>query len=162
MFIYYIILKKGMLNMPHFGLMDEEALGPEAAALQRAKLHIRGGKRRLRQGKISLGILTLYDAFMCSLEWYVFSPDRRRDLQIEEQDDLKDDRTIFDILRRSGKLDATLDYQEFNLLVEKALDQEMSGYDYAEILENLEAAMTQLGVMPFDESKLPPEDPATV
>lgn len=36
--------------MPHFGLMDADALGPIEAPLMRARLHIRGGRRRLRQG----------------------------------------------------------------------------------------------------------------
>jgi hypothetical protein len=30
--------------MPHFGLMDDDALGPVEGYLMRAKLHIRGGK----------------------------------------------------------------------------------------------------------------------
>ena len=45
--------------MPHFGLMNPEELGPKQSALQRARLHIRAGKRRLSQGKISAGIVTL-------------------------------------------------------------------------------------------------------
>ncbi len=48
--------------MPHFGLMDEGSLGPVEGPLMRARLHIRGGKRRLRQGKIAAAIATLYDA----------------------------------------------------------------------------------------------------
>jgi hypothetical protein len=41
------------------------------------------------------------------------------------------------------------------------LDEEMPGYDYGDVLKGIEQVMTQLGVMPFDESKLPPEDPST-
>ena len=63
--------------MPHFGLMDAKALGPERAALQRARLHLRGGKRRLRQGKISAGIATLSDALSFAMEWFCASPERR-------------------------------------------------------------------------------------
>jgi N-acetylglucosamine-6-phosphate deacetylase len=74
--------------MPHAGLMDTDALGPESAALQRARLHIRGGKRRLRQGKISAGLLTLYDALNAAMEWYITSPDRKDLLSITEKDDL--------------------------------------------------------------------------
>jgi hypothetical protein len=141
--------------------MDADALGPEAAALQRARLHIRGGKRRLRQGKISIGILTLYDALLMALEWYFFSSERRKGLLIKEGDDLNNDRTAFDILRRSGRLDDSLDYEAFDLLVEKALIDEMLDYDYTGVLKGFESVMTQLGVMPFDEAGLPPEDPST-
>lgn len=148
--------------MPHFGLMDADALGPEAAALQRARLHIRGGKRRIRQGKVSIGILTLYDAMLMALEWYLFSPERRNALLIEEGDDLNNDRTAFKILKRSGRLDNSFDYEGFDMLVEKALAEEMPDYDYTEMLKGFESVMTQMGVMPFDENGLPPEDPSTV
>jgi len=148
--------------MPHFGLMDEESLGPEAGPLQRARLHIRCGRRRLRQDKVALGIVTLYDAMVSALKWYVASPERSEKLQIHDHESLNDDREIYGMLRRSGKLDSSLDYDAFNTLVEKALVQEMPDYDYTEFLKNFESVMTQLGVMPFDENKLPPEDPSTV
>jgi len=147
--------------MPHAGLMDSDALGPEAAALQRARLHIRGGKRRLRQGKISSGLLTLYDALNAAMEWYIASPERRSNLQITEDDDMKDDKTVFSVLTRSGVIDGNFDYEAFNKLVEMALNREMPDYDYRDVLCGIESVMTQLGVMPFDESELPAEDPAT-
>ena len=46
-------------------------------------------------------------------------------------------------------------------LVEKALREEMPGYDYRPLLSGIESVMVQLGVMPFDEAALPPEDPKT-
>jgi len=46
-------------------------------------------------------------------------------------------------------------------LVEKASEEEMPEYDYTGMLRDFEAFMTSLGVMPFDEAQLPPEDPAT-
>ena len=147
--------------MPHFGLMDENALGPEAGPLQRARLHIRGGKRRLRQGKISIGLITLYDAVVSALQWYVASPERRKPLFIEERDDLRDDKTVFAILKRSGVIDGTFDYDKFTTLIDASLEREMSGYDYSDMLKSVESLMTQLGVMPFDENELPPEDPST-
>ncbi len=147
--------------MPHFGLMDENALGPEAGPLQRARLHIRGGKRRLRQGKISLGLITLYDAVVSALQWYVASPERRKPLLIEDSDDLRDDKTVFAILKRSGVIHGPFDYAQFTALIDVSLEREMPDYDYSEMLKSVESVMTQIGVMPFDEDKLPPEDPST-
>lgn len=147
--------------MPHFGLMDEKALGPEAAAFQRARLHIRGGRRRIGQGKINDGIVTLYDALLFAMQWYISSPGRRSNLKIDATDDLRDDKTVFIILRRSGVLDGKFDFEAFDKLIEKILKQETVAYDYKDILEGIESVMTQLGVMPFDENKLPPEDPLT-
>ena len=146
--------------MPHFGLMDPDALGAEAAALQRARLHIRGGRRRLRQGKISAGLGTLYDALLFALEWYIASPDRRKTLPIKEGDNLQDDRTLFALLAESGVINGRFDLEGFKDLVETA-PSETFDYDYAEIVNRVESVMTRLGVMPFEESELPPEDPST-
>lgn len=147
--------------MPHAGLMDESALGPEEGPLMRARLHIRGGKRRLRQGKISAGLLTLYDALSVAMEWYIASPDRKDLLSITEKDNLNDERNLFAVLIRSGVVNSRFDYDAFDKLIEKAANEEMSGYDYSEILLGVESVMIQLGVMPFDENELPAEDPTT-
>jgi hypothetical protein len=146
--------------MPHFGLMDADALGAEAAALQRARLHIRGGRRRLRQGKISAGLGTLYDALLFALEWYAASPDRRKRLSIKNGDNLQDDRTLVALLAEAGVIDDRFDYAGFKELMETA-PAESSDFDYMEILNRIETVMTRLGVLPFDESDLPPEDPST-
>ena len=147
--------------MPHFGLMDENALGPEKSALMRARLHIRGGRRRLTQGKISAGILTLYDAVVFGMEWFIIPPERRKLLLIHENDNMKSDKDIYKVLTRSKVLDGRFDYISFDRLVEYAAYNEMPGYDYRELMNSVESVMTQLGIMPFDESSLPPEDPAT-
>ncbi len=147
--------------MPHFGLMDPETLGPEEAALQRAKLHIRAGKRRLRQGKISAGLVTLFDALNSAMRWYAISSEKQKNLHIRAGDNINDEETLFKILIRSEVLNGSFDYHSFYQLVEKALSEEMSDYNYKELLKDIESVMTQLGVMPFEESKLPPEDPLT-
>ncbi len=147
--------------MPHFGLMDEEALGPVRGPLQRARLHIRGGKRRLRQGKISAGIVTLYDALEGAMRSYIAEPGRLEKLAIGKGEDLNNDKTLYAALVRAGVIDGKLDFEAFDRLLERALNEEMPSYDYRELLANIEAVMTQLGVMPFDETLLPPEDPKT-
>jgi hypothetical protein len=147
--------------MPHAGLMDEEALGPEAGPLQRARLHIRGGKRRIRQGKTAAGIVTLYDALDAALLWYFASPSRRSRLVIGPGDDLNNDRVMYRILLRAGVINGSFDFDEFDRLTERALNEELPGYDAAGVLVGIESVMTQLGVMPFDEAALPPEDPRT-
>ena len=147
--------------MPHFGLMNEDALGPVEGPFQRARLHMRGGKRRLRQGKIAAGIVTLYDALSSAMQWYLASPERRSKLVTTRDEDLLHDRTAYAVLVRSGVLDGRFDFDAFDRLTEQALIQEMPGYDYRGLLEGVENVMTRLGVMPFDEADLPPEDPST-
>lgn len=145
--------------MPHFGLMDENELGPVQGPLQRARLHIRGGRRRLRQGKTAAGIVTLADALSAAMQWYLAAP--RRGVMIQDGENLNDDRTAYAVLVRSGVLDGSFDYDAFDRVVERALQKEMRPFDHQVLVNGLEQVMTQLGVMPFDESSLPPEDPAT-
>ena len=147
--------------MPHAGLMDERALGPEEGPLLRARLHIRGGKRRLREGKIAAGIVTLYDALNGAMEWYIASPERIKRLLIAAGDNLNDDRSLYRVLVLSQVLDGGFDFDAFDRLVETALHEEMQDYNYREMLDGLEGVMIRLGVMPFAESALPPEDPET-
>jgi len=148
--------------MPHFGLMDtRDSFEKPEGALLRARLHIRGGKRRLRQGKISAGIVTLYDALLFALRWYAFSPENRKALGIQLKDALSDEKRVFNLIKIADLFPVEFDYDEFDALVEKAADNEMSDYDYFGMLRDFEEFMTGLGVMPFNESELPPEDPAT-
>ena len=147
--------------MPHAGLMDEHRLGPIEGPVQRARLHIRGGKRRLRQGKVSAGIVTLYDALLAAMEWYVNDPSRRKTLLLSNTDDLKNDANVYAVLVRSGVVDGTFDFSTFDWLVETALREELDGYDHRALVAGIDRVMTSLGVMPFDEAVLPPEDPET-
>ncbi len=147
--------------MPHAGLMDEKNMEPCDALLLRAKLHIRGGKRRLRQGKISAGIVTLYDAICAAFELQIIAPVNKNRLIIKDGENLNDDKTVYRILVRSKILDGSFDYNFFDAIVERALTDEMKDFEYGFLLTGIEAVMTQLSIMPFDEQALPPEDPLT-
>ena len=147
--------------MPHFGLMEEKRLGPIAGPLQRSKLHVRAGRRRLRQGKLSAGIVTLYDAFIAAMEWYAASPEGRKTLIVLPGENTRDEKTLYKVLTRSGVIDGRFDFKAFDLLTEKALTGELPQYDYGPLVSQIESVLTQLGVLPLDEASLPPEDPAT-
>ncbi len=147
--------------MPHFGLMEEKKLGPAEGPFLRARLHIRGGRRRLRQGKIAAGIVTLYDALEGAMQAYIADPGRRAELIIKADENLNEEKTLYNVLVRSRVLDGGFNFESFDRLAERALREEMPGFDYRELLAEIEAVMTQLGVMPFDEASLPPEDPKT-
>ena len=79
----------------------------------------------------------------------------------ELKDALSDEKRVFELIKSAGIFPVAFDYDKFDALVEKASDEEMPDYDYSEMLRDFEAFMTGLGVMPFNESELPPEDPAT-
>lgn len=141
--------------MPHFGLIDEDKLGPDQSLLMRARLHIRGGRLRLQENKISLGIITLYDALCSALEWYISEPHNVKRLGIATDDLIKDEECIVNFLKRAEVLDDTFDFDEFNALVERALYEEITDVNWESLIRNIESIMTLLGVMPYDESLLP-------
>lgn len=147
--------------MPHFGLMDERLMGPVEGPLQRSRLHLRGARRRLRQGKISAGIVTLYDAVDAAMQAYAADPARRGRLNIQAGEDMNNEGTLYRILVRGRVLDGTFDFAAFDTLTELALHQQLAEYDYLPVLSGVETVLLQLGVMPFDEATLPPEDPGT-
>ncbi len=148
--------------MPHFGLMKTaDSFDLPEGALLRARLHIRGARRRLREGKVAAGIVTLYDALIFALRWYFMAPEHQELLKPAVDMDLTDERNMFAALIVSDITDESFDLASFNALVERAAHEELPGYDYRPVLESFEALMMRLGVMPFDEAELPPEDPAT-
>ncbi|MDA8169857.1 MAG: hypothetical protein M0Z59_09225 [Nitrospiraceae bacterium] len=143
--------------MPHFGLMDEDALGPIEGPLLRAKLHIRGGRRRLERGLYTDGIMALFDALCSAMQWYAALHWDR--LRIEKGDDPNNDRTLYHVLVRSGVLSGRFSYEEFDALVIRALNEEIRNFDWKGLYEGLTEVFTELGVMPFDEKTLPGEKP---
>ena len=95
------------------------------------------------------------------MQYYIGEPGRLAKLVVEKGEDLNSDRALYAVLVRSRVINGKFDFEAFDRLLERALHEEMPGYDYRELLAGLEAVMTQLGVMPFDETLLPPEDPKT-
>src|SRR5271157_1783701 len=148
--------------MPHFGLMDEDQLGPIQALLMRARLHIRGGKRRLQQGKYADGIATLYDAFVSAMQYYIADPAHQAELVILPEDDQHDDKVLFEIFIRSHVIRDTFDFDSFAKLADQALEGSFQeGQALDKLWDALDIAFNELGVTPFDENELPPEDPST-
>jgi hypothetical protein len=147
--------------MPHFGLMDEKKLGPVAGPFQRSRLHLRSARRRLRQGKTAAGVVTLYDVLSAAMDSYAASAERSAGLNVRKGEDLKQERDLYRVLVRSGVISSDLDFDAFEDLMEKALSQEIPGYDHRVLLQQVESLLEQLGVLPFDEATLPPEPEGT-
>jgi len=147
--------------MPHSGLMStKDSFDNAEGALLRARLHLRGARRRLAQGKIAAGIVTLFDALMFGLRFYFMVPEHRSQLDPGEYLDLTEEKAMIEVLREAGIIDMFFDLDEFDTLVERAAWDEMGDYDYAPLLSSFELLMTALEVMPFDETALPEEDPS--
>ena len=146
--------------MPHAGLMDADALGPEAAALLRARLHVRGARRRLGQGRYALALAALYDGLTSGMDWFLSSPARRAGASLDGFP-LSDDVPTHAALLRAKVLDGSFDFAAFRRAVYRALDEPPTAAECTEWFPGAEAVLTRLGVLPFDEAILPPEDPRT-
>jgi hypothetical protein len=147
--------------VPHFGLMDAAQMEEGPAALLRAQLHIRGGKRRLRQGQYAAGLAALFDALGFAMLWYVGRPENQSRLGTNHNSKLGDERDLFQILASAHVLQNISAYDQLYAVVESSLDDPLFRFDSQAELAKIEAWMTALGVMPFDENTLPPEDPET-
>jgi hypothetical protein len=145
--------------MPHFGLIDEYKMQPHEAALMRARLHIRSGMRRLRQGMAREGLLTLYDALYSAMRFYILSPGNKERFDGAEGIQRTEEMALYQMLRHAGVLDGSFDFESFFALMEKLLDGADVEIDATAALKGYDKLMAQLGVMPFDESALPAEDP---
>ncbi len=142
--------------MPHFGLMDFTALSPEDVAFHRARLHVRSGRRLAGQGDIAAGLVTLFDALYHALKWYYLTA-LDHGLNAESVDNL-DDAALYTLLVRAGVIRSQFDYSTFCIIVDAVLDSEPPSLDFSEFFKGYDEVMTQLGIMPFDESLLPPEN----
>ena len=146
--------------MPHYGLMDPTQMSEEDAALMRARLHIRGGKRRLQEGLKAAGIAALYDALLFGMHYYLARQERCEKIDLAENTDLWDAVALFHTLARTGIFDDPYAFDRFSLIVERALWQESFSFDADATLAEVERMLTKLGVIPFNENLLPRENPA--
>ncbi|MHA2071694.1 MAG: hypothetical protein ACW985_07905, partial [Candidatus Thorarchaeota archaeon] len=85
-------------------------------ALSRAKLHILGGMDRLERGEIADAIAAFYDAFASAMWRYFVSDELRASLIIYKKDYLARDRTLFEVLKRSGIIDTSFSQSDFDYI----------------------------------------------
>jgi hypothetical protein len=134
----------------HDGLMDTTKMTEAKAALMRAQLDLRLGKRRLQKGHTAAGMAALYDAILCGLRYYIAR--HKRCALFVENINLWDGPGLFHGLARAGVFDDPLAMNRFSLIVERALWQESFSFDPVSTLAEVEKLLTKLGVMPFNES----------
>lgn len=145
---------------PHFGMMDETKMTKEEALLLRCKLHWRCGVRRVRENKSAAGLATVYDAMLSAMRWYILTK-LERELGGNGDEKLENERFVFSLLRRVGLIDEILNLQFIVETVDRALMEEDVREDQQKVLMLITRLLTKIGILPFDESQLPPENPST-
>jgi hypothetical protein len=150
--------------MPHFGLVDD-TLQQEEASLLRARLHVRGVRIRLSEGRKEDGVAALYDAMLSAMLTFFDSKESRTKLQIDNEVDFNDDRALFIILQKSGIIHPSISLEDFDYLYQKmdeAIEEELTDFDEEQLISGFERIMTNLEVIPFDERELPEGEPVTL
>jgi len=150
--------------MPHFGLIDDSLTQAEASLL-RARLHYRGGLIRFSKGQKADGVAAFYDAMVSGMLKFFDSADFRKDLKINREDDVDDDRTLFIILQTSGVLGSTISIEDFDYLYKQmdlAIEGLLTDFDERLFMSRLNRILSDLEVIPFDMSQLPQETSVTL
>jgi hypothetical protein len=145
---------------PHFSLMDESKMSKVDALLLRCKLHWRCGMRRMRENNAPTGLATLYDALLSAMRWYILT-NLRQELGDNAEEKLENERFVFSLLRKSGMLDGSFDLKFIAETLDRALMEEDVSSDQERFMTQLDQFLTGIGVLPLDETQLPPEDTAT-
>jgi hypothetical protein len=145
---------------PHFGLIDSDKLSRKEEVLMRAKLHWRCGTRRIREGKTASGVATLYDALLSGMRWYIMNNLMKDSGDISDEE-LENERYVLFLLKKAEKIGPQFDMNQIQDLVDMALMEEKIKVGQEQFIEQLEGFLTGIHVLPFEESELPPEDPAT-
>lgn len=142
-----------------YKLTDPAKITDARTALICARLHLRGGKRRLQAGFSAAGIAALYDAVLFGMRYYVAS--HKRCESFVENTNPWDAPGLFHALARAGVFEDPLTFNRFSLMVERALWQEAFSFDISSTLAEVEKMLMKLGVLPFHKSALPGESRLT-
>lgn len=138
-----------------YKLMDAGKITDARTALIRARLYLRGGKRRLQAGSPAEGIAALYHAVLFGMRYYIA---RHKSCESWVKSiDPWDAAGLFHALARVGLFDDPLTFNRFSLMVERALWQGPLLFDIDATLAEVEMMLTKLGVPPFNEATRPHE-----
>ena len=142
--------------MPYYGSMNSTHMTGEEA-LMRSRLHLRGGKRRLQEGLSAAGLAALYDSLLFGMWYYIVIHEQCEEIGITSSDALWDDAALYHNLAKAGSFDDPCAFNRLSLIVERALWQESFSLDAHAVFAEVEKMLTNLGVMPFNDSTLPAE-----
>ena len=110
----------------------------------------------LRQGKREAGIVTLGDALSAAIEYALDLHAKALPSQPFDYE-----QTAFKALVSAGIISGRFSYEDFQLFVDEAIAGIVDANALPARIAALDALMTELGIMPFDEASLPHEAPET-
>jgi hypothetical protein len=134
--------------MPHTGVIDDSLKG-EQALLMRARLHLKGGLDRLENELEEDAVAALFDAISSAMQRFTFPGISNQTLIIKKGEDISDDRTLFEVLRRSGIIDSSVtdeDYTYIEATLDNALEYRLSNFDRYKFLNITYRLLEQMSV----------------
>jgi len=153
-----------MISMPHFGLI-REGISKDEEALLRARLHIRGGDRRLEEGQFADAVASYYDAMSAGMKRFFLSESLRDCYVLPDVSNLEDDGFLFIELKGAGVLDDSINMEEFDFLkmvLEKAFENEVTDEILTRFRSIVQKIGVQLHIIPFVPGELPEVDSLTL
>lgn len=136
--------------MPHTGLIDETLRG-EARLLMRARLHVKGSLERFENGMVEDAIAAMYDAISSAMQRYTFPQVAHKQLEVFEGEDLTDDTILFEVLKRSGIIDGTVEDDDFKYItkvLDDAIEFKLDVFDSSKFIQLSKNLLVQMGVIP--------------
>ena len=101
-----------------------------SAALLRAQLHIRCGRRRRDEGKYPEGVSTMYDAVLSGMRWFALKNKAIHE-EIHKRGEfiLEDDVQLQQLIAESGVWPDGLDFMQFQSTVYEVIEENLEGFD---------------------------------
>ena len=121
------------------------------SALLSARLNFRDASRFLQEGSLRTGMFALYDSVLFAMYHYVVRHEANVTI------DLCDGTGLFHRLVLAGVFEDPSAFDRLSRRIERVLWQRPFSFHAKEALVEVEIMLTKLGVLPFQESTLPPE-----
>ena len=129
------------------GFLDTNLLTDAQTELLCARLYLRAGKRRVKNGFRPHDMAAFYNSVFFGMRYYIVKH-KGYDVFVKDHD-LWDAANLFQFLTRAGVFDDPLLFNRFSLAVERALWQASYSFDLNTLLEEVEGILTKLGVLPY-------------
>ena len=129
------------------GFLDVNRLTDARTELLCARLYLRAGKRRMKEGFRPHDMAAFYNSVFFGMRYYIL---KHKGCAVFVNDhDLWDAANLFQALARAGVFNDPLLFNRFSLVVERALWGKSYSFDPNTLLEEVEGILTKLGVLPY-------------
>lgn len=128
-------------------IMENARMNDPRTELICARLYLRTGKRQLRAGSPAVAVAAMYDAVLFGMRYYIAK--HKSCTEFVNTSHLWDAASLFHALTRAGVFRDPHTLNRLSLAAEHALWQGSLSFDATSTLAEVEAMLTELGVLPI-------------